>query len=417
MNWIKRRIIWALSSDFFLLSLIGLFLFMALFAYQAKTSLYLLLTSLLCACRSYLWRNCKSGLRICLSVFAFFAYMIARNGLVIDDIQVFKVLPAVTIAKCMLIVAIGGVAFNCCSARSSASSRYFFAIILCFVCFFAMSLCFSFPCYYQNIIEIVSGCKFDNNFWKLFYKILLLKFNLLAIFAVYIVCRARHSLCGAAIFACVCFINVWVSSFTSGVAFLLAGAVAFAVFACRERRAAFNIIVFLFGIYFVLFPFLFFIESWSCMVIREGIFRTACERYFIWRHSSAVILESLPNCLFGVGADKSFALLRNAVLEGYNFCPDHPHNYSIQIWREGGLFGILFALRMIFSILRGIERSNDSILWVCIFVYCFICGQINLSIWQPWWISWVALCMALFALILKKDFVYNDAGTFNKPEP
>ena len=84
----------------------------------------------------------------------------------------------------------------------------------------------------------------------------------------------------------------------------------FFVRACGRRFSAFNIMAFLFGVYFILFPFLFFIFRDVCVVPNMGIFRTMCERWLLWGRASSIIIENLGNWFF----DYTVIKLKNSQL-------------------------------------------------------------------------------------------------------
>ncbi len=82
----------------------------------------------------------------------------------------------------------------------------------------------------------------------------------------------------------------------------------------------------------------------------------------------------------------------------------HPHNFSIQIWIEFGIIGILMAGTLIAFVVHQISRLSldDRSIIIALFAGVMAIASTGYGMWQSWWIGEFMLLISLSALIAKK---------------
>ncbi len=121
----------------------------------------------------------------------------------------------------------------------------------------------------------------------------------------------------------------------------------------------------------------------------------------------AYVQQILEAPLFGHGLQSSYSALDaysgsdETVLRGLGFI--HPHNFSIQVWYELGLTGVLLSSAIIFLFLRYIFilPSEQGKVAVSIFCGIWTVAYVSHGAWQHWWWAFVGILLLLFSILGK----------------
>ncbi len=84
----------------------------------------------------------------------------------------------------------------------------------------------------------------------------------------------------------------------------------------------------------------------------------------------------------------------------------HPHNFSIQIWIEFGIIGILLAAALIAFVIKQISKiaPPDRRIVIALLIATLAVSSTGYGMWQSWWIGEFMLLISLCALIAPKKY-------------
>lgn len=126
----------------------------------------------------------------------------------------------------------------------------------------------------------------------------------------------------------------------------------------------------------------------------------AGNRVEIWNF---VIDYALNNPIYGYGIEATRYVKDFQHVYIYHTKPTtlHPHNFSVQIWIEFGIIGVLFFGALLFSLAKKIEiqpnQSQKYILSSSIAILSV--AAMGYGVWQSWWLGEIVYIGSLCALI------------------
>ena len=129
----------------------------------------------------------------------------------------------------------------------------------------------------------------------------------------------------------------------------------------------------------------------------------AGNRLEIWEF---VMRYALDNPLYGYGMEATRYITDFQHQHIYH--PDtsvlHPHNFSIQIWMEFGLIGLIAASGFFIFVIRAIqnlELSNRKAI-VAMFIATLSVASMGYGLWQSWWLGELIFLSAISATMSRK---------------
>jgi O-antigen ligase len=128
----------------------------------------------------------------------------------------------------------------------------------------------------------------------------------------------------------------------------------------------------------------------------------AADRLEIWDYVSRRALER-PLYGFGIEATRAITDFDTQQLYSPTKGVLHPHNFTLQLWIEFGLPGVLLAGGFIGFILNGIGTLPRSVARVALatFIAALCVASTGYGLWQGWWLGSFA-ALAAFAVIAGK---------------
>jgi hypothetical protein len=114
-------------------------------------------------------------------------------------------------------------------------------------------------------------------------------------------------------------------------------------------------------------------------------------RLYIWDYSAKQALKK-PIFGWGLNASRSYPVLESEYVQGGRSpLPLHPHNNTLQIWLELGVFGMILFAAFLWLILINIAKTipDTYMMASCaaLFANYFLIGQTGYGIWQGWFLG------------------------------
>ena len=141
---------------------------------------------------------------------------------------------------------------------------------------------------------------------------------------------------------------------------------------------------------------------------------SAKHRLFIWDFTLNKIIDK-PLLGWGHGASRSFDIKESDIInyKGHKLdpLPTHPHNNTLQILLENGVFGLIIYLSLackylfnwskLFSNKKNIKSfSNIQAAGYACYSNFFVISMISFNMWQSWWLCsflWIAILFCVIA--------------------
>ncbi len=83
----------------------------------------------------------------------------------------------------------------------------------------------------------------------------------------------------------------------------------------------------------------------------------------------------------------------------------HPHNFSIQLWMEFGIIGVLAASTLITLIMKNVGSLtiSDKKVSTSLFIAILTVSAMGYGMWQSWWLGLIVFLIAICCAVAKKQ--------------
>lgn len=125
------------------------------------------------------------------------------------------------------------------------------------------------------------------------------------------------------------------------------------------------------------------------------------DRVEIWHFVMNYAMDN-PLYGFGVEATHSVPFFKSDNLYSDKTTALHPHNFSVQLWIEFGLIGVVTATGVFAVLLRSlfyIENKTVRKSLTTVFIMTLLVAAITYGLWQSWWIGLFVLMIGMGALM------------------
>ncbi len=117
-----------------------------------------------------------------------------------------------------------------------------------------------------------------------------------------------------------------------------------------------------------------------------------------------VMKYAMHNPLYGYGIEATNYVQHFDFAHLYNEKDTvlHPHNFSVQIWMEFGLFGVIIAAGILNLLLYKLYGIKDLLVrksLTILFIVTLLTAAITYGLWQGWWIGEFLLLLGIGALV------------------
>ena len=121
-----------------------------------------------------------------------------------------------------------------------------------------------------------------------------------------------------------------------------------------------------------------------------------------------VIKYAMNNPLYGYGIEATNYVRHFEFDHLYNEKDTvlHPHNFSVQLWMEFGLLGVIFAAGVLNTLLYMVFKTEDQLVrksLTALFIITTLIASMTYGMWQSWWIGELILMVGIGTLLSNQD--------------
>ena len=138
----------------------------------------------------------------------------------------------------------------------------------------------------------------------------------------------------------------------------------------------------------------------------------AGNRLEIWEFAMRYALNS-PLYGYGMEATRYITDFQHKHIYHPDTSVLHPHNFSIQIWIEFGIIGLIAASGFFIFIIRNIQNVelHDRKAIMAVFIATLCVASIGYGLWQSWWIGEFVFLAAISATMSRKTEYSSPPAT------
>jgi len=144
----------------------------------------------------------------------------------------------------------------------------------------------------------------------------------------------------------------------------------------------------------------------------DGLAGSFGHRYYIWRFATERAAER-PVTGWGFDSSRAIPGGHETIAIGKELMPLHPHNATLQIWLELGIPGLVLAAGVLWLLFRHRLDASGGVADAYVKPLMLLCVCVTwnatFGLWQSWWLSALALALAVMFLFERRPGERTDA--------